>query len=180
MKKLQWSGTTRIILSSYRGIVLKDLVATDSQLKDYTDKSRGSLNLAKYQRLLTQLGRIRENQVITLSNLIDSYKIFPSSLFPSLLSPYTDTCALFVIWYLYGITGTVDMFSLHSTIKFIACDTEQKHTTRQTYCVTTIPRVLANFRKKIYLHFALVLNKIQLLFQCQTLCKYGFLHYKCT
>ena len=48
---------------THRGIVLKDLVAIDSQAKDYSDPSQQLMNMTKYRLLWNILSSIRQAQL---------------------------------------------------------------------------------------------------------------------
>lgn len=47
----------------HSGILLKDLVAVDSQSKDYSDSSLGMVNMNKYKLLWTILSTMRHAQL---------------------------------------------------------------------------------------------------------------------
>ena len=49
----------------YSGILLKDLVAVDSQSKDYSDSSLGVVNINKYRLLWTLLSAMKQAQLTT-------------------------------------------------------------------------------------------------------------------
>ena len=42
---------------------MKDLVAVDGQLKNYTDKEKTLLSMSKYKKLWQQLSKLRQYQV---------------------------------------------------------------------------------------------------------------------
>lgn len=46
------------------GILMKDLVAVDGQLKNYTDKEKTLLSMSKYKKLWQQLSKLRQYQII--------------------------------------------------------------------------------------------------------------------
>ena len=54
---------------SFRGIVLKDLVAIDSQAKDYS--SEQLVNVGKYRMLWNQLTVLRRTQMISPTFQVD-------------------------------------------------------------------------------------------------------------
>ena len=47
----------------FRGIVLKDLVAIDTQTKDLVDPAQQTINMNKYRLLSTSLSAIRQAQL---------------------------------------------------------------------------------------------------------------------
>lgn len=63
--KNEWITCWSSLYFICRGILLKDLVAVDGQTKDFSDKDKGILSLAKYRKLWQQLSRLHQYQVST-------------------------------------------------------------------------------------------------------------------
>ncbi len=64
LNTLQFNVFTHTLFN-HSGILLKDLVAVDSQSKDYSDSSLGVVNINKYRLLWTLLSAMKQAQLTT-------------------------------------------------------------------------------------------------------------------